>query len=135
MKVVFRGRSVSKGKAEGEALVFHRPFRLMGSVKSNGLYYETGYELNGKNIKGKVIVCPCSCGCSFYFGFLLKGWGAMPNAIVAMKPYHYAIEEAIFSETPMVYGFDHNLLDIIETGDHVVVDEDNGTVTVIKKSG
>jgi predicted aconitase with swiveling domain len=135
MEISLRGHIASKGKAEGEALVCHGPFKLFFPFgETSGVISEIGHELYGKSVKDKVIVCSCGCGPSYYGLYLMQKWGISPKAIVALKPYHQLIDDAIFTKTPMVYGFDHNLLDIVETGDYVVVDGDNGTVAVSKKS-
>ncbi len=136
MTITFKGHIASKGKAEGEALVCHGPLKFFFAEDEGGtgLIHEPGHELHGKSIKDKVVVLTCGCGCTWWGVYLMKLWGAHPKAIVAMKPWHQLIEDIIFIEIPMVWGFDHNLLDIIETGDHLVVDGDNGTVVVTKKS-
>ena len=51
-----------------------------------------------------------------------------------MRPFDQDMIDAIFAQVPMVYGFDHNLPQIIESGDHVDVDANNGVVTVSKAS-
>ena len=135
MNLTFKGRGASKGRSEGEALVCHGPLKFFPPLgETSGLIHEPGHELHGKSVKDKVVFCTCGCGPSYYGLYLLKTWGSNPNAIVAMKPYHQLIEDVIVIGIPMVYDFDHNLLDIVETGDHVVVDGDKGTVEVIKKS-
>lgn len=135
MNILFRGRGASKGRAEGEALVCHGPLKFLFPVDdTEGVIYEPGHELHGKSVKGKVIFCSSGCGCSWHGLYVLKTQGANPKAVVAMKPYHQLVDDIVFIEIPMVYDFDRNLLDKVETGDHVVVDGDKGTVTVTKKS-
>ena len=134
MDMRLRGRTASRGRVKGEALVCHEPLQFLFFEQSTGVLYQPGHELHGRSIKDKVVVYPCGCGgvgCLLYF---LKKAGGSPKAIVNMRPYHHEIIDAIFAQIPMVYGFDHNLLEIVETGDHVDVDADEGIITVSKKS-
>jgi predicted aconitase with swiveling domain len=134
MDITLRGHGASKGKAAGEALVCHDPFMFACWEPATGVIYRPDSELHGKSVKDKVVVYPCGCGGVGYFLYSMKKAGGSPKAIVNMKPYHHEIVEAIFAQIPMVYGFDSNLLEIVQTGDHVDVDADEGIITVSKKT-
>ena len=41
----------------------------------------------------------------------------------------------VITNTPMVHKLEKNPLEVIETGDLVVVDADNGIVEVVKRRG
>jgi predicted aconitase with swiveling domain len=138
MEITLRGQKACRGKAEGEALVCHQPLALLLISwvvdQTTGVINLPSDELHGKSIKDKILVYPSGCGGVGYFLYLLKKAGIGPKAIVNMQPYTQDTIDAIFSRVPMVYGFDSNLLEIIETGDHVDVDANNGIITVIKAS-
>jgi len=60
---VFKGRTISPGKVEGEALVSKEPIGFYGGIDAKtGLFIEKGHELEGKPVKGKVLVFPCGKG-------------------------------------------------------------------------
>ncbi len=138
MEIELRGRTASKGKAEGEALVCHKPLALLIILwvvdQTTGVVNLPGHELHGKSIKDKILVYPCGCGGNGYFLYLFKKAGIGPRAVINMRPFDQDMIDAIFAQVPMVYGFDHNLPQIIESGDHVDVDANNGVVTVSKAS-
>ena len=54
-----KGRLISKGKGEGEALVTSQPISFYGGVDPNtGIVIEKGHELQGQSVKGKILVFP-----------------------------------------------------------------------------
>ena len=138
MEIRLRGRIASKGKADGEALVCHEPLAFLVMLwvvdQATGIINLPGHELHGKSIKDKILVYPYGCGGVGYFLYLFKKAGVGPKAIVNMKPYDQDIIDAIFAQVPIIYGFDRNLLEIVETGNHVHVDADEGIITVSKES-
>ncbi|MGB2877483.1 MAG: DUF126 domain-containing protein, partial [Dehalococcoidales bacterium] len=68
-----------------------------------------------------------------YGFYMLKKAGKAPKAVINVDANPTTVAGAIISNTPMVYKLDKNPLDIIETGDHVLVDGDKGTVIITKK--
>jgi predicted aconitase with swiveling domain len=136
MEITITGRTASKGKAKGEALVCHKPLALLmilwGLDQATGVVDLPGHELHGKSIKDKILVYPCGCGGNGYFLYLFKTAGIGPRAIINMQPYEQDMIDAIFAQVPMVHGFDHNLLHLIESGDRVDVDANKGVVKVSK---
>ena len=137
MKVLLKGHIACKGIAEGEVLVCRKPFMFLSYVDmKSGLVYANGHELEGENVKGKVIVSPCGCGSTAEERSLLvlKEAGVAPGAIITGSAvYSPGVIGAIIADIPMVYGFDQNSLGLIETGDHVKVDANIGIIEVTKK--
>ena len=135
--IKLQGRTACKGIAEGEALVCRKPFMFLSYVDmQSGLVHAKGHELEGKNVKGKVIVSPCGCGSTGEEPSLLflKEAGVAPKAmVIGSIAYLPGVIGAILAEIPMVYGFDQNTLGLIETGDHLKVDADEGMIEVTKR--
>ena len=100
---------------------------------STGIIYNPTHELHGKSVKDKIVIYPYGCGPVGYPLFLLTKLGGSPRAIINMSPYSQDLADAIFAGIPMVYGFDENLLEIIQTGDLVTVNANNGFVIVNKE--
>jgi predicted aconitase with swiveling domain len=134
--VILRGRKVVGGRAEGEALVTHDTVPGWGGVNpQQGVITEVRHELRGVRFAGKILVCPGAKGSS--------GWSAMyhtarlagtaPKALVFNDMTTKIALGAVVMRIPSVTGFDRNPLDVIETGDWVIVDGDSGTVTVEKR--
>ena len=126
MKLV--GRAIFEGRAEGEALVSSSPMSFYGGVDpESGEVVERGHALQGKTVKGKVLVFPNGKGSTVgsYVLYRLAKNGAAPLAIVNSKCETIVAVGAIISEIPCV-----DMVDIskIRTGAKVKVD--GGSVTL-----
>ena len=135
-RIVLRGRKVVGGRAEGEALVTREAIPGWGGVNPvQGIITETQHELRGRTFKDKVLVFRGAKGSS--------GWSAMyhiarlagtaPLALVFNEVTTKVALGAVVMRVPSVTGVDRDPLDLIETGDWVVVDGDCGTVEVHKR--
>ncbi|HEX5110512.1 MAG TPA: DUF126 domain-containing protein [Vicinamibacterales bacterium] len=133
--IVLRGRRVVGGRAEGEALVTRETVPGWGGVNPvQGIITETRHELRGVPFKDKVLVFRGAKGSS--------GWSAMyhitrlagtaPKALVFNEMTTKVALGAVVMRIPSVTDFDRDPLDVIETGDWVVVDADRGCVEVRK---
>jgi predicted aconitase with swiveling domain len=134
--VVLHGRKVVGGRAEGEALVTRDAIPGWGGVAPlQGVITETRHELRGISFKDKILVCRGAKGSS--------GWSAMyhvarlagtaPRALVFNEMTTKIALGAVVMRIPSVTDFDKDPLDVVETGDWVVVDGDLGTVEVHKR--
>ena len=134
--VVLRGRKVVGGRAEGEALVTRQAIPGWGGVNPvQGVITETAHELRGVPFAGRVLVCRGAKGSS--------GWSAMyhttrlagtaPAALVFNEMTTKVALGAVVMRIPSVTELDRDPLDVIETGDWVVVDGDRGVVEVFKQ--
>ena len=134
--IILRGRSVYGGRAEGEALVTRQTIPGWGGVNPvQGVITETQHELRGVSFKDKILVCRGAKGSS--------GWSAMyhtarlagsaPKALIFNEMTTKIALGAIVMRIPSVTDLDRDPLDIIETGDWVIVDGDRATVEVVKR--
>jgi len=64
---------------------------------------------------------------------MLKKAGKASKAVINVDANPTTVAGAIISHTPMVYKLDKNPFDVIETGDHVLVDSSEGVVIVTKR--
>ena len=135
-KIVLRGRKVCGGRAQGEALVTRQTIPGWGGVNPvQGIITETQHELRGVSFKDKVLVFRGAKGSS--------GWSAMyhttrlagtvPAALVFNETTTKVALGAVVMRVPSVTDLDRDPLEVIETGDWVVVDGDAGTVEVLKR--
>jgi predicted aconitase with swiveling domain len=135
--IVLHGRKVVGGRAAGEALVTHETISGWGGVNAmQGTIIETRHELRGQSFKDKVLVFPGAKGSS--------GWsvvfhtarlaGTAPKALVFNEMTTKVALGAVVMRAPAVTDFDRDPLEVIETGDWVVVDGDEGTVEVTKRA-
>ena len=136
-KIVLKGRKVVGGVAEGEALVTRDRISGWGGIDPRtGTVIETRHELKGVSFKGKVLVFPGAKGSSGFSSqfHIARMAGAAPLAMVFNEMTTKIALGAVVSHAPSVTDFDRDPLEIIENGDWVKVDGDNGIVEVTKKA-
>lgn len=133
-QLTLKGRKIVEGKAQGEALVTKDPISFMGSINpKTGFVIERGHELEGKCLKGKILVFPCSKGStggSYMLYDVVKN-GVGPLGIVNIEAESVVVIGAIVADLPMVDKID---ISKIETGDYITMDASQGIVTVDKKA-
>ena len=131
---VFKGRTICPGKAEGESLVSKEPIGFYGGVDAKtGLFIEKGHELEGKLVKGKILVFPCGKGSTVgsYVIYGLAKNNKAPLAIVNKETETIVATGAILAGIPCV---DRIPVERISTGDHLLVDATVGTITIVKSN-
>jgi hypothetical protein len=99
-----------------------------------GTVVETRHELRGVSFKDKVLVFPGAKGSSgwsavFHFARLA---GTAPKAMLFNEMTTKVALGAVVMRVPSVTDFDRDPLEVIETGDWVKVDADNGVVEIRK---
>jgi len=132
---VFKGRTISPGKVEGESLVSKEPIGFYGGIDAKtGLFIEKGHELEGKSVKGKILIFPCGKGSTVgsYVIYGLAKNNQAPLAIVNKETETIVATGAILAGIPCIDGIP---VEKISSGDRVVVDATAGTVTITRKSG
>ncbi|MBA7643667.1 hypothetical protein ES703_51399 [subsurface metagenome] len=134
--ITLRGRSASKGVAEGEALLTHDAISFLSDISiSEGIIIYPQSKFKGQSVSGKILIFPTGRGSTAdpYGFYMLKKAEKAPAAVINIEANPTTVAGAIISHTPMVYKLDKNPLDIIETGDHVLVDGNKGVVIVTKR--
>ena len=136
-KIVLYGRKVVGGVAEGEALVTRQTISGWGGIDpKQGTIIERKHELEGSRFTDKVLVFPGAKGGSGgSMGFhRARLAGHVPTAMIFRDMTSRVAMIAIITHAPAVTDLDQDPLDIIETGDWVKVDGDNGIVEITKRS-
>ncbi|MDG6221304.1 MAG: DUF126 domain-containing protein [Candidatus Thermoplasmatota archaeon] len=126
------GRSISPGKATGEAIVSPDPIGFYGGVDAKtGTVIEKGHPLEGQNVKGKILVFPCGKGSTVgsYVIYGLAKNGVGPAAIINKETETIVATGVILAGIPCMDGID---ISSLKTGDMVEVDigEKEGTLEV-----
>jgi predicted aconitase with swiveling domain len=117
-----KGRIIMKGKTKAIALVTSQPISFYGGVDpTNGIILEKGHELQGKSVKGKILVFPTGKGSTVgsYTLYRMKKNGNSPAGIINKECETVIAVGAIISDIPCV-----DQVDIlkISTGDKVSID-------------
>jgi uncharacterized protein len=123
-----QGRKIYQGIAHGETLVTSMGISFFGGVDPDtGVIVETGHELEGQSISGKVLVFPTGKGSTVgsYTLYRLKRNGLAPAAIINAHCETITAVGAIIAEIPCV---DHIPIDQLTTGLSVRVDGEAGTI-------
>ncbi len=123
-----KGRTISPGKARGEAIVSRSPIGFYGGIDpKTGIVIEKGHELEGRNVSGKVLVFPQGKGSTVgsYVIYGLKKNGVAPIAIVNKETETIVATGVILAGIPCVDGIDS---DKIKSGDKIFVDADDAYV-------
>ena len=125
-----KGRVISKGSAQGEALVTSQPISFYGGVDPNtGEIIEKDHELLGKRIKDKVLVFPNGKGSTVgsYTLYRMKKNGMAPAGIINRDCDTVVAVGAIISEIPCIDKID---ISRIVNGDLLHIEND---IVIIKK--
>ena len=125
-----KGRIISRGIGEGEALATAQPISFYGGVDPNtGEIIEKGHELQGKNVKGKILVFPNGKGSTVgsYTLYRMKKNGMAPAGIINKECETIVAVGAIISEIPCVDKVD---ISEIKTGDSIRIAD--GVVTMTR---
>lgn len=128
----FEGRGITPGRVQGQALVTTMGISFFGGVDpETGVVLERGHELQGQSIAGVVLVFPTGKGSTVgsYTLYRLKHAGAAPLAIVNAECETITAVGCILAGIPCV---DQVPLERLETGMHVIVDGEAGTVEVVE---
>ena len=123
-KMELKGRIISKGKVQEEALVTSQPISFYGGVDPNtGEMIEKGHELQGKSVKGKILVFPNGKGSTVgsYTLYRMKKNGVAPAGMINKECETVVAVGAIISEIPCVDKID---ISRIKTGDLIRIEND-----------
>ncbi len=136
MKIILKGRKITGGMGQGEAIVTRQPISFLGGVNPDkGMVVERGHELEGQVITNKVFIFPHGKGSTAgpYIIYAMAKRNTAPAAMINLEAEPIIAVGAAMGNIPMVDKLDQNPLEVIATGDLVKVDADQGIVEVIKK--
>ena len=125
-----KGRMISPGKTEGEAIVSNEPIGFYGGIDiSTGIVIEKNHPLEGRNVKDKILVFPCGKGSTVgsYVIYGLKKNGVAPKGIINKETETIVATGVILAGIPCVDQID---IDKIKDGDTLILDADNASVNI-----
>ena len=124
------------GGGEGEGLFTGRQISGLGGIDSRtGTCVGTRHELRDISFAGKVLVFPGAKGSSGWSNafHLTRTFGVAPAAMLFNEMTTKVALGAVVTRAPCMTDFDQNPLDVIQTGDWVRVDADQGMVEITKR--
>ncbi len=127
------GRIISRGVAEGVAIVSRRKFSFLGDVDvETGVVVAEDSDICGESIAGKIFVFPTGRGSTVgtYVLLRMKKKGTAPKAIINVETEPIIAVGAIIAEIPLIDRLEVDPFKIIKSGDRIKVDAINGWVEV-----
>jgi hypothetical protein len=127
-----KGRIISPGKAQGEAIVTSEPIGFYGGIDiKTGIVIEKGHPLEGKSVKGKILVFPCGKGSTVgsYVIYGIKKNNVAPAGIINKETETIVATGVILAGIPCVDQID---IEKIKNGDNIVLNADIGEVEIRK---
>ena len=130
--ITLHGKCIVSGTAEGEALVIPFPVSFLGMVNTeNGTFEIPGSEYDGSTIKDKILIYPFGKGSS---GDAIRMWRLQkfdqsPLAILFDRAEPVHVQGAMLLNIPSAFGFDKSLIDEIDSGDHVCINDGEIIIT------
>lgn len=109
---------------------------MLSRKSSNMQITAQGNEIYGQNVKDKIFVCPTGKGSSSgpIISYLAKKAGNAPKAMIITNIEPVLASAILTADIPAVDRLDQDPLEVIETGDFIKVDADQGLVEVIKRT-
>jgi len=131
-KIRIRGRCEYPGCVEAEALVSPKPLQGFANVNAErGYTTERNHPLFKVPYKGKVLVFPSPRGSG---GFMVYGVGPnKPAAFIHTASSPLNVLCALQAHVPSMTDFERDPMEVIETGDLVLVNADEGYIEITKK--
>ena len=136
-QLVLHGRKVVGGMTEGEALVTKQNISTWGGVDAiRGIITERGHELEGQSFKDKILVFPGAKGSSGWstVAQVIRLAGQAPKAMIIREISSLTGIGAVVMRVPAVTELDQDPTEVIETGDWVKVNADQGIVEISKRA-
>lgn len=128
-----RGRVISRGYAEGEVVVSRKKFSFLGDVDvDTGIVVAEDSDIKGESISNKIFVFPRGRGSTVgtYVLLRMKKKNTAPKAIINVETEPIIAVGAIISEIPLMDKLEKNPLDILKSGDYVIVNAYDGYVEI-----
>jgi len=125
-----KGRIISPGKTEGEAIVSHEPIGFYGGIDiKTGIVIEKDHPLEGKKVTDKILVFPNGKGSTVgsYVIYGLKKNNKAPLGIINKETETIVATGVILAGIPCVDQID---IMQIKNGDKIILDADKGIVEI-----
>jgi len=137
--VVLKGKSVSKKLSivEGKALVVKDLIAFWGGIDwESGDIVEIAHSGRGQNVTGKILVFPAGkggAGETFGYYYLYRN-NKTPLALICNSVQATTVAGAVICDTPMIYGFKKDILEVIQTGDYIRVNPQKEEIEIFKEN-
>ena len=125
-----KGRIISPGKVEGEAIVSREPIGFYGGIDiKTGIFIEKGHPLEGKKVTNKILVFPNGKGSTVgsYVIYGLQKNKVGPIGIINKETETIVATGVILAGIPCIDQID---IEKIKDGDRLLLDANKGIVEI-----
>ncbi len=128
-----KGRSISKGVANGKALISKQKISFLGAVDPfTGIIVDKSLDIYGKSITNRILISPGGKGSTVgsYVIYQLKKHGKSPCAMINRRADTIVAVGAIIAEIPVVDSLEIDPVEgeLIRDGEEVLVNGTEGYV-------
>lgn len=134
MERLFSCHKISPGTAQGEVLFSTDPILFYHTEPGTGVITEPGHSLEGKSVKGKILVFPGGKGSSVVQldgMYQLEKNGTAPKGLIVQTLDTVLVSSAIIMGIPMVDRARCDFYAAVQDGDRVLLDADAQTIEIL----
>lgn len=130
---MIKGRTISKGKVEGEILISKVPISFLGGVDpQTGIVQDKESNLYGQCIKDKILVFPYGKGSTVgsYVILQLKKNNVAPKGMINLKTETIIAVGAIISRIPLIDMLEKGGYEKLKDGEKIELNCDEGHIKI-----
>jgi len=140
-KITLKGRGITSGVAEGEAMVTSQAFGFShGLEPTTGRIDDKSHEWLGQNARERVLVFPYGKGSTSGGLYILEAVkrGNAPAAVINLEidpviAGGFIMAKILYDkDIPVIDRLERNPVEVIKTGDWVRVDANSGIVEIYR---
>jgi hypothetical protein len=135
LEITLKCHKIIGGYGEGEALVSHEPICFYLTDPKTGIIRERRHELAGKSVANKILVFPSGKASSVVQIdglYKLVTNRLAPKAMIVKDVETVLVVTAFIGKIPLVDRLEKDPFIIINTGDYVKVNAEEGIVVITK---
>jgi len=134
----FACHRIAEGQAEGQVLISGEEILFYLCDPQTGRITESGHDLEGQSVAGKILIFPAGKGSSSVqvdglYQLLTRGTG--PKGMIIQRPDTILVTSAIIMEIPLVDRVDPLFYQRVRDGDWVCLDADHGSIMIRGAAG
>ena len=136
MSATFTCHKVSPGVAQGEALISAEPVLFYKTDPATGVVTEAGHCLEGRSVKGRIVIFPGGKGSSVVQAdglYKLERDGGAPRGFIVEYLDTVLVSSAVVMEIPMVDKVEESFYQTVRDGDLVRIDTEKGVVEILRR--
>lgn len=131
--MVINAHTISRGEADGEAVLYKGPFSFMGDLDPfTGKITVPRHELEGLSLAGKIFIFTTGKGSSSgdCAAWVARERGNAPAAIICLESEPVLSGAVIAAGIPAMDRPEADIFEMIKTGDFIKMNATEGTIRI-----